>query len=78
MSQAAIIACGTAGEWEKAVSLVHEMEGKGVPPHEICYVAAAKACEKAQEAETAESLVEEMNALPPSSRGGSLGNIKLI
>lgn len=54
------------------MSLVNEMEGKGVLPHEICYVAAIKACEKARETETAEALRKEMNALPPSSRGGRL------
>lgn len=68
-AQAAIIACGTAGEWEKAAGLVHEMEGKGVPPHEICYVAAIRACERAGESEAAAALAEEMDALPPSSRG---------
>lgn len=42
---------------------------KGVPPHEICYVAAIRACERAGESEAAAALAEEMDALPPSSRG---------
>ncbi|CAM9437925.1 unnamed protein product, partial [Hapterophycus canaliculatus] len=59
--KAAIIACGTAGRWDKAASLVREMEGKGVPPHEICYVAAIKACHKAKELDTAGALQDELN-----------------
>lgn len=50
---------------------MHEMEGKGVPPHEICYVAAVKACDKAGETEAAMALAGEIDALPSSSRSGS-------
>lgn len=45
------------------------MKGKGVQPHEICYAAAIKACEKAQEFGVAAALAEEMKELPPSARG---------
>ncbi|CAM9942087.1 unnamed protein product [Laminaria digitata] len=45
------------------------MEGLGVGPHEICYLAAIKACEKAGQTDQAACLAETLRGLPPTARG---------
>lgn len=42
-------ACGGAGEWKQALNLFNEMRGIGIPPTELCFTAAIKACAKADE-----------------------------
>ena len=63
------MACGSVGQWEKAVGFIAEMEGLGVGQHEICYLAAIKACEKAGQADQAACLAETLRGLPPTARG---------
>lgn len=40
-------ACGTAGKWELALKLFREMQDLGIPPTEQCFIAAIRACAKA-------------------------------
>lgn len=42
-------ACGSAGEWKRALELFDEMRGTGIPPTELCFTAVIKACAKADE-----------------------------
>lgn len=53
-------ACGNAGNWEDAVSLVREMAGNGVPPNFISYSVAISACAKANQYKPALELMKEM------------------
>lgn len=67
------MACGSVGQWEKAVGFIAEMEALGVGPHEICYLAAIKACEKAGQTGRAACLAETLRGLPPTARGRITG-----
>lgn len=42
-------ACGSAGEWKRALELFDEMRDTGIPPTELCFTAVIKACAKADE-----------------------------
>ena len=57
-----MLACGNAGQWEEAVSLLRQMSDRGVPPGVVNYSVAISACAKGRESETALSLLREMKA----------------
>jgi len=56
----ALAACGEAGKWEKALSLLKEMSSLGVQPNVVAYTAAISACGKGGQAAFALGLFQEM------------------
>jgi pentatricopeptide repeat protein len=57
---AAINACERAGQWEKAVALLHKMPSAGVPRSAFAYNFAISACAKAGHTEKALELLADM------------------
>lgn len=51
-------ACGKAGQWEKALSLLEEIADSGFAPNAISYNTAAAACARAEEWDRAQEIVE--------------------
>ena len=49
-------------QWQKALELLSEMQGRGVPPNTVTYNAAISACEKGKEPGKALELLAEMLA----------------
>jgi pentatricopeptide repeat protein len=59
---AAISACTTGGQWEKALDLFREMQSRGIDPDVITFSAAISACEKGRQWEKALDLFREMQS----------------
>ena len=57
-----MLACGSAGQWKEAVSLLRQMADRGVSPGVVNYSIAISACAKGCESATALSLLREMKA----------------
>ena len=57
---AAISACEKVAQWQRALSMLAEMEARGVAPNVISYSAAISACEKAGQCDRALELLREM------------------
>jgi pentatricopeptide repeat protein len=57
---AAINACERAGQWEKAVALLHKMPSAGVPRSAYAYNFAISACAKAGHTDKALELLADM------------------
>ncbi|CAN0228811.1 unnamed protein product, partial [Laminaria digitata] len=56
---ALITACGRAGEWRRALSVLHEdMPANGVIPDKFCYNMALRACADAGEVKQALELLD--------------------
>ena len=58
----AISACGSAGEWRRALDLLDEMISLGISPNTITYNAAIQACERSGVWREAVRLFESMGA----------------
>ena len=56
---AAISACGKCKQLERALSLLENMQQRGIEPGAISYGAVISACEKGGQWELAESLLQE-------------------
>ena len=57
---AAIAACSRAGQWQRSLSLLEEMQSRGVPASLPCFNSAISACEKARQADKALALFEQV------------------
>ena len=59
---AAISACGTGMQWQRALDLIGEMHSKGLQANVITYSAAISACEKGNQWQPALEFFEELSS----------------
>ncbi|CAM9959516.1 unnamed protein product, partial [Ectocarpus sp. 8 AP-2014] len=66
-------ACGKAGQWEKALSLLEEIADSGFAPNAISYNTAAAACARAEEWDRAQEVVERGREAGVIAAAGGVG-----
>jgi len=69
-------ACSVAGEWQRALALLRDMEDRGMQPNLVCYTSVITACQRAGEWRKALNILIRMsnNGPSPDARVGGFCN----